>query len=509
MFIVTQLARGHRPGILLVTASAFCILFPTLTGAQDVSAEFVDDHPAMMISDRQFSVGDILPPKMHSRVTLDVDKGFDWKPGAMVISDSISHPGASWIQLHFEAQTDLGENSTITITSEEDGESQTFNSVTLRQWGNSSAQFNGDTVSIKVNAAPGEETSIKILVKEVTIGIPPPPLQLRPSLPEKTPPQEQTPSREQMPASEQEPLKEINSGLVAGSAICDMDNRVPSADRAVGRVVNAYCTGWITANGAHLTAGHCPDLGQIHFQVPLSNPDGTPGPSAVADQYPIIVTSILKSNDAVSTGRGEDWAVFDVYPNTETGLLPVHQQQAFYRLTDQVAVSQISITGYGSDNDLVSGGQHSNSWTQQLSPDGAFISQVVDTTSDVFLNYWIYSTGGTSGGPVVDVNKVLGMGIHTNGCFRDENAAGTGFFNQALAQAIQTFPGPNTVYVDNGHPETMEDGSIFRPYDTLAEALNDVPANGILSIVTGTYYHNTPISNTVTLTAPVGRVTIQ
>jgi hypothetical protein len=54
----------------------------------------------------------------------------------------------------------------------------------------------------------------------------------------------------------------------------------------------------------------------------------------------------------------------------------------------------------------------------------------------------------------------------------------------------------------------QEDGTIFRPFDTVAEGVTAVPSGGIISIVTGSYSDQITINSAVTLVAPVGTVTI-
>jgi hypothetical protein len=61
---------------------------------------------------------------------------------------------------------------------------------------------------------------------------------------------------------------------------------------------------------------------------------------------------------------------------------------------------------------------------------------------------------------------------------------------------------------------TLENGTIFHPYDTVTEAVAAVASNGVVSIVAGSY---TKAANTLTIgddgkpmtiEAPVGSVTI-
>jgi hypothetical protein len=134
---------------------------------------------------------------------------------------------------------------------------------------------------------------------------------------------------------------------------------------------------------------------------------------------------------------------------------------------------------------------------------------VPDSSSDNYLVYSISSEVGMSGSPVILGRDARAIGIHTNGCSGNNLAAGTSFKNQALLEAIEAFEGPDTVFVDSGHPELAEDGSIFRPFDTLEEGLSALPPGGILSVVSGIYTLQSGTIINGSLSAPVGPVTIQ
>jgi hypothetical protein len=122
--------------------------------------------------------------------------------------------------------------------------------------------------------------------------------------------------------------------------------------------------------------------------------------------------------------------------------------------------------------------------------------------------------GGNSGSPIIVDGTDLTVGIHTNGgCTQTGGAnAGTSFENDNLETALRDFSGvgANVRHVDNGHivAQALQDGTVFRPFDTLAEAVNSVPAGGVVSIVTGSYGGGITISKPMTLRAPVGPVTL-
>jgi hypothetical protein len=434
------------------------------------------------------------PPVVGRMVDVQLISGDLTNPGTSPIvgfRDSIRVAGARWVQLHF-VNTNLGERSVVIIRSVADNAEQRLNSVTLEQWGDSSAVFNGEEVSVEVEVAPGEQVSVEI--RQVTVGDAVGPAQ----------------------------------GIGAEEQLCGIDSRTPSADHGVGRTQH-FCTGWIVSNGAHLTAGHCTDgtasdgsneLKRIDFEIPASHPDGTPKFSTPDNQYAVDQSKIKFSNSDPMNEAGDDWAVFGVHANPSTGLRPVHRQKAFYRLTDNLALpANVIVTGFGLDSDLpgTTGAGNTDNVTEQTD-NGPLVQEVIQAAADVYLEYSVDTAGGNSGSPVTTVGSGLAIGIHTNGssvpCASTDGNFGTSFTNDSLEQAIQTFPGPSVVYVDNGHPETAEDGTIFRPFDSVAEGVTAAPADAIVSIVTGMYVE-TPqsgggltIGMPMTLVAPVGLVTV-
>jgi hypothetical protein len=119
--------------------------------------------------------------------------------------------------------------------------------------------------------------------------------------------------------------------------------------------------------------------------------------------------------------------------------------------------------------------------------------------------------GANSGSPIIWNSRNLTIGIHTDGACTQTGGenSGTSFEHNALENALAGFPGINVVYVDNGMPLlATENGTIFRPFDTVTEAVNAVVAGGTISIVRGMYNEAITISKAMTLSAPVGPVSI-
>lgn len=401
-----------------------------------------------------------------------------------VFSDEVSIPGAAWLRLHFRAYN-LGRESYLTVTSLQDGAQQRLDGRSLKEWKGSSAYFNGDTVVVELFAAPGDRGVFFELGNEITAG-------------------------ERADASHELPTKFICAAT---------DERVASADPAVGRLVaSSGCTGWIVSSGAYLTAGHCVGgaTGTFQFNVPPSAADGTIRHPPPQHQYPVIGTSI----QSVNGGVGNDWAVFNCSPNSNTGLTPIQAQASFYRMSRDSVPATVRATGYGVDGPPPCYGESricspaprdSTSQTQQTDT-GPYVGET-GSGSVVSIQHRASVTGGSSGGPIIIDGSVLTIGIVTHaGCTATTGSnQGTSFENDALEGAIQSFFGANTRYVDQGHPITLEDGTVLRPYDTVREGVTAVPTGGRVSIVRGTYDEvgTLILDRAMILVAPAGLVTIQ
>jgi len=418
------------------------------------------------------------------RLDSGVQKGLEAET-ASLFRETVRVAGVPWLRLHFD-DYNLGTQSFIRITSVADGAQQVFDADSLGDWYGNSAFFNGDTVEVELYVAPGE-TDVFIKIQEITVG-------------------------------EWADGGDVRSagGDVGIESICgDTDNRVSSTDPRVGRIVPVGCTGWIVSNGAHLTAGHCvgTNMQTLEFNIPDSCDNGDiqhPDPN---DQYPIDASSIVFRDDG-DDEIGNDWAVFACNANSNTGLLPVQAQNAFYRMSRDHSPANVRVTGYGVDGPAPDFGARPpwgnprNSDSQTLQTHwGAYIGETVEGASDVIIEYTVDTTGGNSGSPVIMYGTTTTLGIHTNaGCNPPDNGNhGTGFEHDNLENAIQTFPGSNVVYADL-HPVALENGTVFRPYNTVTEAISAVLNNGIVSIVAGSY--TAAAGNTFTVGADGKRMTI-
>lgn len=313
-------------------------------------------------------------------------------------------------------------------------------------------------------------------------------------------------------------------------ALCDGDDdRVPINDSRVGRILAGGCTAFLVSNGAVLTAGHCVDwdpddggpglpdgvldlTGVVEFDVPLSATNGTVRMADADDQYPIDLTSVDWNFDGEGQGLGKDWAVFSIFPNPNNEDR-AHVTRGFFRVTREIPSlnTTIRITGYGADDDPPGSTGGRNQWNKTEQTDtGPYRGESI-SGSNIWHDHRADTRGASSGSPIIWNSQNVVIGIHTNAGCTDTGGAnsGTSFEHNPLETALDDFPGANVVYVDRGMPAlATENGTVFRPYNTVAEGIAAVPTSGRLSIVEGSYNESITITKAVTLVAPVGTVTI-
>lgn len=400
-------------------------------------------------------------------------------------STDIFVTGAIWMRLHF-SDYDLGDRSYLIISGAKDGGTQRLNATTIEQWQGSSAFFNGDTVTVALYVAP-EDQDIFFKLSRVTAGQPVGP-------------------------------------LLVPKALCDGDDdRAPYSDSRVGRILFGGCTAFLVSNGAVLTAGHCvdwdpdddgPDLpdgildlnGVVEFDVPASDVWGNPVMADPEDQYPIDTDSVEWHYDGEDQGLGKDWAIFSVFPNPNNGDV-AHVTRGFFRVTREKPATDatIRITGYGADSEATRN-------KVEQTDTGPYKGEST-SGSNIWHKHRADTRGANSGSPIIwNAYGNVVIGIHTNaGCTSSGGTnSGTSFEHNALETALDDFPVTSTVYVDRGMPAlATETGTVFKPYNTVAEGVSNVPTYGRVSLVEGNYTGETLlIDKAMTLVAPVGTVTI-
>ncbi|WP_158237302.1 trypsin-like peptidase domain-containing protein [Aquimarina sp. MAR_2010_214] len=318
-------------------------------------------------------------PRHYTKYNMEIKPdGNQSKSSSQIITQTISEKGATWLRL-FLKDVNLGNKSTLTITSALDGATQTLTSTTIKDWKNTTAYFNGDKIILELTVAPGEE-AIALTINEVGVG-------------------------------ENDPTSKSQCG--------SSDDRVDSTDNAIGRIVPIGCTGWIITNGKLVTAGHCTGSRAqlIEFNVPKSNPDRSivhPGPE---DQYPIgnFVTDYVR-------GRPEtDWAVFTASANSQTGKTPIQAQGKSFNVVQSAPGSNITITGFGTDTGI-------DNQTQQTH------TGPLSSVDNTFVRYRTDTTGGNSGSPIIDTATGNAVGVHAyGGC---SGSSGSNFGERATIPAF-------------------------------------------------------------------------
>jgi len=315
---------------------------------------------------------------------------------AVVFSEVISIPEASWIRLVFD-RADLapsgpsGQPTVIRVTSLIDGARQTLTAGHLEQWRDRTAFFNGHALLLEIVADPATAPS-RVSVSHAVAG----------------------------------PLAPMIS------SICGInDDRVPSSDPRMARKFPSGCTVFLIDDPNHcfVTAGHCNDVFQIvEFNVPLSNGNGAVQHPAPADQYNVDADSFQGSSEAV----GDDWAYFGCFRNTETDLLPFEAQGDWFDLASTpppLAGQNVRITGYGDTSPPTP-----REWNGiQKSASGPYAG-----FEGTILSYAVDTTVGNSGSPILDTSTGEVIGVHTHGGCDGEGGAnlGTAINHPALLNAL-------------------------------------------------------------------------
>ncbi|RKY92119.1 MAG: hypothetical protein DRQ01_06720 [Ignavibacteriae bacterium] len=288
-----------------------------------------------------------------------------------------------WMQLHF-SKANLGRESYLIMTSLKDGYWQKLDAVSLEHWSNFSAFFNGNAVQIQLFVAPFDR-DVFVNTNEIVVG-------------------------------------DWYSGSPYNSQCGPTDDRIASDQPATGRLLSIGCTGWIIPNGKIVTAGHCLGGANVmQFNVPLSLPGGTIQHPPPEDQYNVDATTIV----GYGSGVGNDWGVFEVFPNSITSLMPKEAQGAYWPLMQDLGPDSIRITGYGVD-----GGTANQTQQTHIGPNAG--------SSGTTMRYVTDTEGGNSGSPVINGLTGVAVGVHTHGGCNSSggNNNGTSLFKADFWAAV-------------------------------------------------------------------------
>jgi hypothetical protein len=341
-----------------------------------------------------------------------------------LVDEEFAFDQSHWLQLRFGALTDLPRGSFLRMTSAADGGTQRLDADSLRIWSGQSAFFNGGAVKLELVAPPGAKNA-RVVVDTIVRGLP-----------------------------------------SQFSSICPpTDTRAASNDARIGRLVDGG-TGFLVYPNVLLTSGTASasfTQSIVEFDVPLSSPTGQIVRADPDDQYPISVVA----RDL--TGPGQDWAVCEVFPNSNTGLLPSQASGAgvFDRGPVPGSASSQTLRVAGFSTTVGAPLPAARNFTQ-LVAEGPL--QQVGTAD---LQYAVDTNAGGAGSPVIDVASGDVIGIHTNGdCSSGGLNVGTRIDNPALFQALVPFD-PNTAATatyGTGCPGPAAFYEVFNP----AQDLNGV-----------------------------------
>ncbi len=309
----------------------------------------------------------------------------------VAISFPVEVGGAPWMQLVF-SRVDLPSGAILRVTSPRDGHVHQLDARSAAQWDNRSAYMNGDLLVVEVLAEPGVGP-VRVALEHVVVGLPPP------------------------------------QATQCGST----DDRLPSDDGRVARLLPSGCTGWLIGDCNHgfLSAGHCysPNATTAMFHTPLSTGSGSAQMSAPENQYPIDRESMQFENGTI----GSDWWYFGCFANSNTGQTPYQREGAAFVLQNVTALeagATLRVTGHGYDSTPATWNfiqqTATGPWTG-LGPSS------IDHQAD--------TQGGNSGSPIILVSTGGAIGIHTHGGCGDTSGSNHGTrIGQSSLQAALASP---------------------------------------------------------------------
>ncbi len=379
-------------------------------------------------------------------VDLNIESGvFNGDPTSeqeffLVFSIEVGEMDAPYLRLYF-GESNLGNNSYVIIRSIQDSIKQIHNSQTLSEWRNTSIFFNGSLLLIELYVYKFD-TDVFINLDSLFIG---------------------------------HNLSEdyVTADTTMERSLCGDDDRIRSEDFAIGRLVPFVCTAGITENGLLISAGHClwPDFSMddeiVEFNVPFSLPDGTIQHPGVEDQY--IVGDYYSFE---WTGEIDDWLVFNVENNSNTGLQPIEAQGTFYeleRVNEFNENDMFRITGYGMDDTPPD---------DDFNWEGIEFNHVQQTSTGLFdslfgtiLNIAVDATDGNSGGPVVREcdGKVVSI-YNVHNCNNGYNSS-VSFLNNNFWMALH----PNSVFLTNRNLVNNENLGGFLTLDNTETSTFEYP----------------------------------
>lgn len=390
----------------------------------DVQGDIVSDDAEKQLQKEDLEVFSAEVPK---------PTGSDFPlPDEFVEVRDIVEPEAAWLQIKFRP-VELG-NTRIVLTSPDSTRTQTVTSEHLGKQNVSSLIFPGQRLRIQVHSTNGEKSPrLQELVASVVVG-----KSLVPTL-----------GQEQ---DSIDPTGIPENSEVPEQARCGADRRTATLHKLVARLTPRACTAFLLRNGVAATAGHClktgRELQKLEFNVPASDAQGRQKFSSEADTYSIALDTVTCSDCGGSNlPHGEDWALFRILPNHQTGKSPWEVQGiGFEAVTaNHKNGAAVFVLGYGRDIDPLA----ANFGLQGAI--GQLVNVVRHSANRVTIVHRVDTDQGQSGAPIllVDEGNVgsQAIGIHTGGHCLDDPATGnmgTSFGSEALIGAFQKLSGADT-----------------------------------------------------------------
>lgn len=368
-------------------------------------------------------------------------------------------PTARICRAAFDSGWSISPGAHIELVSALDGAMQLVDSASLAAWGGAGAAMNGSRIDVYAVSAGPEDRSRFSISSVMT----------------------------------------YESEGDAALAVCGADDRAADTRLAIGRL-SLLCTAFTLNTGVVVSAGHCGVTNGdfVEFNVPASWNDGTPRAAHPDDQYPVDVQTIVD-------GGQDDWVVFRVGANSNTGLVPREAYGDFFYvgyLRQAGGGQEALVSGFGIDTVPSGSRGNRNQDSQTLQSASGLITTLVGGGQAIDAD----TDAGSAGSPVFPAQRRIawGMVVSNTACANRVLWLWTPSLNQVLG----TFP-VGMIAADGSFTGT-QDGSLERPFRTFRAAANAVRADGVIGLLpwSQAYDGSITISTRCTIIAPSGPVTI-
>src|SRR4029077_16102841 len=119
---------------------------------------------------------------------------------------------------------------------------------------------------------------------------------------------------------------------------------------------------------------------------------------------------------------------------------------------------------------------------------GTFSNEVIYNSNSVELQYIVDADHGDSGAPIMKNGGNYSIGVHSAHLWDNYLLYCCGFEENDFENAVNDFAPSNYIFVDNDHPSNAtKNGTVFRPYTTVANGVSNSSSGDVLSIAEGGY----------------------